>query len=92
MDMLEKTLDYLDNEYKDFRMFLSRQIDAPSIPSRDEERALIDRTAKSTLSRCMGVVMFVQSIGVNYNDIKEPYEVLKQEINQLTKTVKESIR
>ena len=92
MNILEKTLDYLDNEFKDFRMFLSRQIDAPSIPSRDEERALIDRVAKSTLDRCMGVVMFVQSLGIAYDDIKEPYEVLKQEINQLTKEVKESIK
>lgn len=91
MDMLEKALDYLDNEYKEFRDFLSRQTYAPSIPSRDEERTLIDRYAKSTLDRCMGVVMFVQSVGVDYGDVKEPYEELKQVIYQLSNAVKKSI-
>ena len=92
MNILEKTLDYLDNEHKDFRAFISRQASAPSIPSREDERKLIESTRKATLDRGMRVVMFVQSIGVNYDDIKEPYDVLKQEVNQLTKEVKESIR
>jgi hypothetical protein len=83
MDTLRKVLDYLDDEHKDFRAFISRQTYAPSIPSRDDERALIEMSRKATLDRGMGVVMFVQSLGVSYEDIKEPYEEFKTAINQL---------
>ena len=89
--ILEKTLDYLDNEYHEFRAFISRQAYAPSIPSRDDERALIDRAAKSTLDRGMGVVMFVQSLGVKYEDINKPYEELKEVIKKLAENGKRGI-
>ena len=84
MNTLEKTLDYLDNEFKDFRAFISRQTSAPSIPSREDERKLIESTRKATLDRGMGVVMFVQSLGVAYDDIKAPYEEFKNAINKLS--------
>lgn len=83
MNILEKALDYLDTEYKDFRAFISRQTASPSIPSRDAERKLIEMSRKATLDRGMGVVMFVQSLGVSYEDTKEPYEEFKKAINKL---------
>ena len=91
MNTLEKVLDYLDTEYKDFRAFISRQAYAPSIPSKTDELALIERTRKSTLDRGMGVVMFVQSLGVKYNDIKTPYEEFKNAVNQLAEVGKRGI-
>ena len=91
MNVLEKTLDYLDNEFKDFRAFISRQTSAPSIPSRDEERKLIELHRKSTLDRGMGVVMFVQSLGVAYDDIKAPYDEFKEAINKLANYAKGAI-
>ena len=83
MNTLEKALDYLDNEHKEFRAFIARQTSAPSIPSRNDEIALIEHSRKSTLDRGMGVVMFVQSLGVTYDDIKAPYNEFKNAINQL---------
>jgi hypothetical protein len=91
MDILEKALDYLDTEHKDFRAFISRQAYAPSIPSRDSERELIEMTRKATLDRGMGVVMFVQSLGVSYDDIKGPYEEFKEAINKLAEIGKRGI-
>lgn len=91
MNILEKALDYLDTEYKDFRTFISRQTAAPSIPSRDAERKLIEMSRKATLDRGMGVVMFIQSLGVSYNDIKAPYEEFKEAINKLADYAKEVI-
>lgn len=92
MNILEKALDYLDNEYVDFRGFVSRQTAAPSIPSRDAERKLIEMSRKATLDRGMGVVMFVQSLGVSYEDTKEPYEEFKKAINKLADYAKEVIK
>lgn len=92
MYTLEKTLDYLDNEFKDFRAFISRQTSAPSIPSRDDERALIEMSRKATIDRGMGVVMFVQSLGVSYNDIKGPYDEFKDAINKLADYAKGVIK
>ena len=89
--ILEKALDYLDNEYHEFRAFISRQSYAPSIPSRDEERALIDRATKSTLDRGMGVVMFVQSLGVKYEDVNKPYEELKEIVAKMAEVGKRGI-
>ena len=91
MNTLEKALDYLDTEHKDFRAFISRQAYAPSIPSKDDELALIERSRKSALDRGMGVVMFVQSLGVAYDDIKAPYEEFKTAINQLAEVGKKGI-
>ena len=88
MNTLEKTLDYLDNEFKDFRAFVSRQTSAPSIPSRKDERKLIESSRKATLDRGMGVVMFVQSLGVAYDDIKAPYEEFKEAVNKLANYAK----
>ena len=81
--ILEKVLTYLDNEHKDYRAFISRQTYAPSIPSRDAERDLIEMSRKATLDRGMGVVMFAQSLGISYNDTKAPYEEFKVAINKL---------
>jgi hypothetical protein len=92
MDTLRKVLDYLDDEHKDFRAFISRQTYAPSIPSRDDERNLIEMSRKATLDRGMGVVMFAQSLGVSYNDTKEPYEEFKKAINQLADYAKGVIK
>lgn len=92
MNTLEKALDYLDTEHKDFRAFISRQTSAPSIPSRDDERRLIEMSRKATLDRGMGVVMFVQSLGVSYEDIKEPYKEFKEAINKLADYAKGVIR
>ncbi len=91
MNILEKALDYLDNEHKDFRAFIARQAYAPSIPSRDEERKLIEMSRKATLDRGMGIVMFVQSLGVSYDDIKAPYEEFKEAINELARVGKRGI-
>ena len=91
MNTLEKTLDYLGNEFTDYRQFIARQTAAPSIPSRKDELALIDRACKSALDRGMGVVMFVQSLGVAYDDIKAPYEEFKDAIYKLTWSGKETI-
>lgn len=88
MDTLEKVLDYLDSEHKDFRAFISRQTFTPSISSREDERKLIESIRKATLHRGMGVIMFVQSLGVSYDDIKEPYEEFKKAINQLAEVGK----
>ena len=88
MNILEKTLDYLDDEFIDFRGFVSRQTSAPSIPSREDERNLIEMSRKATLDRGMGVVMFVQSLGVNYDDIKGPYDEFKNAINKLANYAK----
>ena len=92
MDTLRKVLDYLDDEHKDFRAFISRQTYAPSIPSRDDERNLIEMSRKATLDRGMGVVMFVQSLGVSYDDIKGPYDEFKNAINQLADYAKGVIK
>lgn len=92
MDILEKALNYLDNEHRDYRAFISRQTSAPSIPSRNDERNLIEMSRKATLDRGMGVVMFVQSLGVSYDDIKGPYEEFKEAINKLTNYAKGAIR
>jgi len=92
MDILEKALDYLDNEHKEFRNFISRQTAFPSIPSRDSERALIEMYRKSTIARGTGVMMFVQSLGVSYDDIKEPYEEFKEAINKLANYGKGAIK
>jgi hypothetical protein len=92
MNTLEKALDYLDTEHKDFRAFVSRQTSAPSIPSRDDEKRLIEMSRKATLDRGMGVVMFVQSLGVSYDDIKGPYEEFKEVINKLADYAKGVIR
>lgn len=91
MNILEKALDYLYTEQKDFRAFIFRQTSAPSIPSRDDERALIEMSRKATLDRGMGVMMFVQSLGVSYDDIKGPYEEFKEAINQLANVGKRGI-
>lgn len=91
MYILKKALDYLYTEHKDFRAFVFRQTSAPSIPSRDDERNLIEMSRKATLDRGMGVVMFVQSLGVSYDDIKEPYEEFKEAINKLADYAKEVI-
>ena len=91
MDILEKTLDYLSNEFTDYRHFIARQTAAPSIPSRKDELALIDRNLKTTLDRGMGVVMFVQSLGVAYDDIKAPYEEFKDALYKMTWKAKETI-
>ena len=91
MDILEKALDYLDTEHKDFRAFIARQAYAPSIPSKTDELALIERTRKSTLDRGMGVVMFVQSLGIGYDNIKTPYEEFKTAVNQLAEVGKRGI-
>ena len=92
MDILKKANEYLYNEYKDFKGFVNRQTYAPSIPSRDDERRLIEMSRKATLDRGMGVVMFVQSLGVSYDDIKEPYEDFKEAINKLADYAKGVIR
>lgn len=92
MDTLKKALDYLDTEYKDFRDFIYRQTYVPSISSRDSECELIETLRKSVLYRGMGVVLFVQSLGVNYDNIKKPYEEFKEAINQLAKYGKEGIK
>lgn len=91
MNVLEKALDYLDDEFKDFRGFISRQTAASSIPSREDERKLIESTRKATLDRGMGVVMFVQSLGVAYDDIKAPYDEFKEAINKLANYAKGAI-
>ena len=88
MNILEKALDYLDNEFKDFRNFVARQTSAPSIPSRDDERALIERARKCTLDRGLGVVLFAQSLGVAYDDINAPYEEFKEAVNKLANYAK----
>ncbi len=92
MNILEKALDYLDDEYIDFRGFVNRQTSAPSIPSRDEERQLIEMSRKATLDRGMGVVMFVQSLDVAYDDIKKPYEEFKEAVNKLADYAKGAIK
>ena len=92
MNILEKALDYLDNEHRDYRAFISRQAYAPSIPSREDEKALIKNTAKCTLDRGMGVVMFAQDLGVRYDDLKEPYEEFKTMIKKLEKLGLESVQ
>lgn len=89
--ILEKTLDYLNTEHKDFRAFISRQTSAPSIPSREDERKLIEMSRKATLDRGMGVVMFVQSLGVKYEDINNPYNDFKEAINKMAETAKGAI-
>lgn len=91
MDILEKALDYLDTEHKDFRAFIARQAYAPSIPSKTDELALIERTRKSALDRGMGVVMFVQSLGVEYDDIKASYDEFKNAVNQLAEVGKRGV-
>lgn len=91
MNTLEKARDYLYTEYKEFKAFIFRQTSAPSIPSRDDERALIEMSRKATLDRGMGVVMFIQSLGVSYDDIKEPYEEFKESINKLANVGKRGI-
>lgn len=91
MNILEKALNYLDTEHKDFRAFIARQAYAPSIPSKNDELNLIERTRKSTLDRGMGVVMFIQSLGVSYDDTKEPYEEFKDAINQLAEIGKRGV-
>lgn len=91
MNMLEKTLDYFDNEHKDFRNFIARQTSAPSIPSREDERKLIELHRKATLDRGIGVAMFVQSLGVAYDDIKAPYDEFKEAINKLADYAKGAI-
>jgi len=91
MDILEKTLDYLNTEFNEFIAFVSRQTSAPSIPSREDEKKLIESTRKATLDRGMGVVMFVQSLGVAYDDIKAPYDEFKEAINKLANYAKGAI-
>ena len=91
MNVLEKTLDYPANEFNDFRGFVSRQTSAPSIPSKEAERKLIESTRKATLDRGMGVVMFVQSLGVAYDDIKAPYNEFKNAVNELANYAKGTI-
>ena len=92
MNMLEKVLDYLDNEHKEYRAFISRQTYAPSIPSREDEKALIKNSAKGALDRGMGVIMFAQDLGVRYDDLKEPYEEFKTMIKKLEKLGLESVQ
>ena len=82
-EILNKALDYLDDEYKQFRFYIQRQAYAPSIPSREDEMKMIKDCAKSTLDRGMGVMMFVQNLGVDYDDIKEPYEEFKTAVQNL---------
>lgn len=92
MNILEKVLDYLDNEHREYRAFISRQAYAPSIPSREDEKALIKNSAKGVLDRGMGVVMFAQDLGVRYDDLKEPYEEFKLMIKKLEKLGLESVQ
>lgn len=84
-DILWKVLAYLDDEYKQFYYFIQRQ--KMSTDAYNFKRKIIDYNRKCTIDRGMGVVMFVQSLGVKYDDIKKPYDNFKERIDKLARSV-----
>jgi hypothetical protein len=77
--MLEKVKEYFENEYKQAEELLTRK-DRPfwAKPKQVCENALV---------RCLGVTMFVQSVGVSYSDVSVLYDELKEKLEKLKESI-----
>lgn len=71
--MLNKIKDFFEEEYTS----TARYLKSPYVKGR--ERMVVDKT----ISRCLGVVQFVQNIGVSYDDVNPVYEIYKKKLEFL---------
>lgn len=76
MNIMVKVSEYFDMEYINAKRAIERNniLDTTSL-----NMNIVD----STLSRCLGVALFVQSLGVPYEEINNRYEKFRQAMNDL---------
>ena len=74
--ILELVKDYYEMEYKDVQLVIARNRGMVSM-----DKYLVN----STLQRCLGVALFVQSMDVPYKDINELYEEYREKIEAVEK-------
>lgn len=71
--MLDKIKDFFEDEYTSTERYLK------SPYAKGRERMVIDKS----ISRCLGVAQFVQSVGVTYDDVSPLYEIYKKKLELL---------
>ena len=77
--MLEKVKEYFENEYKQAEEILTRK-DRPFW-------AKPKQICENTLIRYLGVVMFVQSVGVSYSDVSDLYDEFEKKLKRLKESI-----
>ena len=78
-DIEIEVLRYLAGEFRDIKKCLQRIEGGESYFSRTD----IDTLKKCSLDRGMGVVMFAQNLGANFNILNKYYEDFKKQIREL---------
>lgn len=75
--ILELVKDYYEMEYKDVQLVIARNRGMAS---------MVDKyLVNSTLQRCLGIALFVQSMDVSYEDINKLYEEYREKIEAAEK-------
>lgn len=76
--MLEKVRQYFDRQYNDLVRCLERKKEGKGCEWATE-RELVNRT----ITDCLAVAQFSQTIGVKYEDVNKMYECLKKSCENL---------
>ena len=71
--MLDKIKDFFEEEYTSTKRYLK------SSYAKGRERMVVDKS----ISRCLGVAQFVQSVGVTYDDVSPLYDIYKKKLELL---------
>ena len=71
--MLNKIKDFFEEEYTSTKRYLK------SPYAKGRERMVVDKS----ISRCLGVAQFVQSVGVTYDDVSPLYDIYKKKLELL---------
>ena len=71
--MLNKIKDFFEEEYTSTKKYLK------SSYAKGRERMVVDKS----ISRCLGVAQFVQSVGVTYDDVSPLYNIYKKKLELL---------
>ena len=71
--MLDKIKDFFEDEYTSTERYLK------SSYAKGCERMVVDKS----ISRCLGVAQFVQSVGVAYDDVSPLYDIYNKKLELL---------
>ena len=71
--MLDKIKDFFEDEYTSTKRYLK------SPYAKGRERMVVDKS----ISRCLGVAQFAQSVGVTYDDVSPLYDIYKKKLELL---------
>ena len=71
--MLDKIKDFFEEEYTSTEKYLKTPY------AKGRERMIVYKS----ISRCLGVAQFVQSVGVTYDDVSPLYDIYKKKLELL---------